>query len=156
MMNRMAFWIAWSAMLSICTSCNRIAATSLTHETETAMEHEHFPVHWPENIFAATARLVAMNAGSGDVSMKEGIPLEKELIDLLRWLPTLAADSDLKEDAFNKIDAWSARFVPALKIQIKQGRNFNELFATDGLSTAISELKLMVDLESERKKLLGG
>jgi len=144
-----ALLLVFNVTLATCVSCNRMAASNINQEAQT--EHDHFPVHWPETIYVATERLIALDQAKDD-STKSDVSPEKELLDLIRWLPVLAADSDLNEDAFNKIDGWSTKYVPLLEKQLESGRKIGELIATDGLRAAIGELNSVVQLEVERRR----
>lgn len=72
-------------------------------------EHDHFPPHWPETIFGASARLSALADSPRTVPDAHGVPVRQELVDLMGWLPMLAADSDLDRSSFDRIDSWSTR-----------------------------------------------
>ena len=83
--------------------------------------HEHFPPHWPYNIFKASDRLneligssdtatsTAANTSPADAVAGLRIAPHQEFVDLVGWLPILAADSDLDRAVFNRIDAVSTR-----------------------------------------------
>ncbi|MFO0012211.1 MAG: hypothetical protein ACK553_05675 [Planctomycetota bacterium] len=76
-----------------------------------AEEHEHFPPHWPESIFQASKRLSEFVERTDPTSSTHRIPPHQELIDLVGWLPILAADSELDRATFDRIDAASARIM---------------------------------------------
>jgi hypothetical protein len=68
------------------------------------VHEEHFPPHWPKTIFVASERLNSLLKAEAVESLNAGITLEQEWFDLVKWLPELAADSDLSEQEFNEID----------------------------------------------------
>jgi hypothetical protein len=73
--------------------------------------HEHFPPHWPYTIQKASLRLNGIVKGEEPESREHGIPPEQELVDLMGWLPILAADSDLDRETFDRIDLESTRIL---------------------------------------------
>ena len=84
------------------------------HEDEHDHEHHHvdhlIPDHYPDNFYAAAQRLselVEAFANGKKVSSKGDVSAEKEYSDLLRWLPELAADTDLLEPEWNEVDQFS-------------------------------------------------
>jgi hypothetical protein len=85
-------------------------------------DHDHAahvdPAHRPENFPDAVDRLiagheasrVALSAGRVDEAHDELLPIQR---DLVKWLPEVAADSDMPEGAWNRVDALSARLLAA-------------------------------------------
>jgi len=75
--------------------------------------HEHFPPHWPHTIFKASDRLSELIANPADASPPTALPSQitpqQEFIDLVGWLPILAADSDLDRATFDRIDSASSK-----------------------------------------------
>lgn len=73
---------------------------------------EHFPKHWPFTIEQASQRLSAIARDPQAPSSVEGLSPREEFHDLMKWLPLLAADSDLDRNAFEQIDrgalAWQS------------------------------------------------
>jgi len=67
--------------------------------------HEHFPPHWPHTIFKASDRLNELISSSGSASPTDPTTPYQEFVDLVGWLPILAADSDLDRATFDRIDA---------------------------------------------------
>lgn len=133
-------------------SANAAAAKGNAAEAE----HDHFPAHWPSTIFVASERLVALQKSEGSPNSPQGVSPEQELIDLLRWLPELAADSDLEERTFNKIDTWSHDYLQMLEPKWNAGAKLDSLLAVEGLSKVIAELQEIVKTESERIALMQG
>jgi hypothetical protein len=100
----------WIAMLSFCLLGCQPSADVSDQEDES---HEHFPPHWPNTIFKASDRLSELIANPGAASPQTALATQitpqQEFIDLIGWLPILAADSDLDRAAFDRIDAASSK-----------------------------------------------
>lgn len=71
--------------------------------------HEHFPPHWPNSIFQASDRLAEILQETDATAPPSGISPQQEIMDLVGWLPILAADSDLDRKTFDRIDEASMR-----------------------------------------------
>jgi hypothetical protein len=127
--------------------CNRAPSISTEDEHE---EHEHFPMHWPGSIFAAMDRLDLLMSGQATPVGDGSISLEQELLDLIRWLPELIADSDLDEATFNNVDTWTSELVPLMEKELQQKKTLDAMRQVDGLAHAISELKNTVEIEKKR------
>jgi len=145
------------AALTNSAACNRMAATNgeaanglAASGTATEVEHDHFPAHWPSTIFVASDRLLAIQKNEEQASSQDGVSREQELIDLVRWLPELAADSDLNEATFNIIDAWSSQYLQKLETKWNAGSKLESLLAVEGFSKVIAELQDIVRKEAER------
>lgn len=138
--------------MALSVSCNRKVVTGQADH----LEHEHFPAHWPSTIFAASDRLVALKGHSGQWTNTEGVSVERELVDLIRWLPELTADSDLNESDFDRIDSWSSRLAPLLERKLNEGGEMESMLAIDGIGDAIAELQRIVQAESERLAAIQG
>ena len=135
--------------------CNRNVATGVASSSSPAAEqHDHHPAHWPATIFAASDRLMALESGLIGDAQPERVSIERELVDLIKWMPELAADTDLKEDAFNRIDSWSSKYLPVLEEQMKQGLKFDSMLKSEGLSEAIVQLNELVGAEKKRLESL--
>lgn len=71
-------------------------------------EAHHIPAHLPANFEQALARIEQLVAHLKDGAVLEQKPtevtVETELRDVVRWLPELAAQSDLKEADWNVVD----------------------------------------------------
>ncbi len=133
-------------------ACNRMSATNGKAATGAASEeeHDHFPAHWPSTIFLASERLAAFQKSPSNGSLYDGVSRDQELIDLVRWLPDLAADSDLDEATFNKIDSWSRDYLQKLEAKRNEGAKLEKLLAIEGLSQMIVELQDIVQKEAAR------
>lgn len=72
-------------------------------------EAHHIPEHLPADFDQALARVEQLIAHLKDGAALEKMPtevnVETELRDVVRWLPELAAQSDLKEADWNVVDA---------------------------------------------------
>jgi hypothetical protein len=108
----------WLAVLLICLlGCQPVADVS----EEEHESHEHFPSHWPHTIFKASDRLSELIGNPDPSSSTDGttsspqnasskqITPQQEFIDLIGWLPILAADSDLDRATFDRIDTASTK-----------------------------------------------
>lgn len=98
--------LGWLAVLTICISGCQPAGTSPEEEHKS---HEHFPPHWPHTIFNASDRLTQLIEQPAGPSTGERIAPHLEFMDLIGWLPILAADSDLDRATFDRIDATSTK-----------------------------------------------
>lgn len=88
-------------------ACAGIATLLGCTETVTdRMEHEE-PSHRPANYSAAIARLTELHAEiQGEVHRDAGeLDAISEAHDIARWLPEIAADSDLPESPWVRIEA---------------------------------------------------
>jgi len=81
------------------------------HGVETGEAEHHTPKHMPTDYPAAVNRLLALHVEiANDRSRAAGeIDVFAETHDIVRWLPMLAADSDLKEEPWNRVHAASQR-----------------------------------------------
>lgn len=88
-------------LLSLLTGC---AADKESEEEEA----HHIPAHTPADLEKAIARIEILTNHLRDGSELADKPLEvtpqEELRDLVRWLPKLAAESDLNETDWNVVD----------------------------------------------------
>ena len=153
--DRLLLILVLLAVMAVSTSCNRMDSTKGADDSAHS-EHEHFPAHWPVTIFAASERLTALGGDRGQLDSKEGVSFEREFIDLIRWLPELTADSDLKEPDFNRIDLWSSKYAPLFESMLGEGGTMEAMLAVDGLDFAIKELQKIVQAESERLAAIQG
>ena len=126
---------------------NQSSASSQEEES-----HEHFPVHWPKTIFAASERMSELSKSVEATSSNPEITVEREFIDLIRWLPELAADSELSEKDFNRIDAWSTKTVLLLEEQVTNGKKLKDLVELDGLISNVEMLADVCRLELDRTR----
>lgn len=105
------------AAVGPCLGCRRAPSSHDHHH----LEH-HTPAHKPANLVAGAAaisRRWQMLEAIGDAG-ERSTRLERwtELTDIIRWLPELAADSDMPEDSWNRVNSLSeqllSRWEPAL------------------------------------------
>lgn len=102
-------WIGlWLAAASVI-GCHGAASPEGDHETEHEAEH-HRPPHQPVDFVAAVQRLEELHEEfrDGPPRPADVLPLETELADILRWLPRMAADTDLPEAAWNRVQRAAA------------------------------------------------
>jgi len=78
-------------------------------ETEKA-EH-HTPDHMPADYPTAVDRLLALRVEIANADARDAgdVDVFAEAYDIVRWLPMLAADSDLKEEPWNVVYATAGR-----------------------------------------------
>lgn len=104
-------WMMITVILGVGMGCQppSTSAQSSSHDDHGDSEesHEHFPAHWPYTIFRASARLAELAKNPDTASTDGSIAPREEFVDLVNWLPILAADSDLDRPTFDRIDAWS-------------------------------------------------
>jgi hypothetical protein len=118
-------------------------------------EHEHFPVHWPQDIMSASKRLSQLladpRADSSVRSTAEHWPTASvETADLVGWLPILAADSDLGRQDFARIDAWSSQWTELLRKHAGQSSDIQGLSNLDKLRQAVGQLEEICKAEQDR------
>jgi hypothetical protein len=101
---------AWVAVLGVVTGFSGCESQPMTG-SQTEESHEHFPAHWPYTISRASTRLAELIKDPNATSDEHAIAPRDEFVDLVNWLPILAADSDLDRPTFDRIDAWSTRSV---------------------------------------------
>jgi len=84
-----------------------IALLTGCHGVETEEAEHHTPTHMPADYRGGVDRLLALhleiaNGGSRAVDQLDAFT---ETYDIVRWLPMLAADSDLEEEPWNRVHA---------------------------------------------------
>lgn len=97
-----------------------IGMTGCLQSPQEAAEH-HTPAHKPATFPAAVDRLLVLHEEvvDGDTSGAELDPLS-ESTDLVRWLPELAADSDLAEEPWNRVAATAQGYRDVLLVVMQQ------------------------------------
>jgi hypothetical protein len=128
-----------SCLLLGCSSDTSSAIATKDHEEE----HEHAPPHKPENYHRGIdelnqrfAKLLATSAGERTTQLAE-------LTDIARWLPELAADSDMPEADWNVVLDRSNELVGILEAVSRQPRpNFADAVksATDHWNKSLESL----------------
>ncbi|MEC9116371.1 MAG: hypothetical protein VX607_05850, partial [Planctomycetota bacterium] len=119
------------------------------HEDEHDHEHHHvdhlIPDHYPDDFYAAAQRLSelveAFSIGK-KVKSKGGVSAEKEYSDLLRWLPELAADTDLLEPEWNEVDQFSTEATEEYSGAKEDSKNWSNQQAKLPRILEIAELTL--------------
>jgi hypothetical protein len=105
--------------LLLLAGCHRGAAVA-------PAEH-HAPAHHPGDYAAAVVRLEELHEEilSGRTRPEGSLDAFAEWEDLVRWLPGLAAETDLAEEPWNRVadisDAWTAR-IAALRAEPPERR----------------------------------
>ena len=124
-------------------------------KTESSDAHEeHFPPHWPETIFVAADRLAALESGASEKGPDSWVSLEQQWVDLFRWLPELAADSELSKNDFDQIDAISSKHGISMEKMLEQGKKLEQMKAEPGVSEAIAKLQQICRQELQRLQTL--
>lgn len=137
--------VLWMALICLAVGCH--------HSSAIEDEHEHFPPHWPESIFQAAERLHQVASDSMPNPISAEVSLEREMCDLIRWLPQLIADSDFSKNEFDLVDAWSNQYLPLLEKLTRDGKPLSEMLQQSGLKDRIFELRELCRKESERIQL---
>ncbi len=122
------------------------------HEHKHEHEHEHFPAHWPREIFQASERLDGLLRGT--LPAKEGLPAMREIADLLKWLPVLAADSDLSREDFYRMDAWSTEWTKLATQHAERGGDIGNFPKVDALQKMVDQLIDVCRSEQERLRAM--
>ncbi len=113
-------------------------------------EEVHFPPHWPVTVFAASERLKQIS--SSDSSIESKAPsVERELVDLVTWLPELVADSDMTKEEFDRVDSWASKLASDGEMLLGKGAKLAELLRMDGLKESFFELHQMCDSYAAKK-----
>jgi hypothetical protein len=110
-----------SAHLRVVITCLLLVVAGCQRKESEEVEH-HSPVHKPESFPAAVDRLVTLHAAilEGPARPSEGLDIFMETHDVIRWLPELAADSDLDEDSWNQVDHTAQRMEAMLTAVLKR------------------------------------
>jgi hypothetical protein len=94
------------AALGLSLAALLVSMTGCADEQESLHEHDHFvPAHWPANLGHASQLIVARlpQAPEDEVA-------RKELLDLMSWVPEIAADTELSEQQWDPIFAECEQF----------------------------------------------
>lgn len=153
----LAFALLWTLwFVSGCSSkaSSNSAARIATEDSKSANEHEqehdheHFPPHWPVDIFQASERLEGLT--NGKLTARDNLPAMREISDLMKWLPMLAADSDLSREDFYRIDALSSDWTKPLTQHAEQGGEMGDFLGVSSLQEAVGLLVEVCRKEKER------
>jgi hypothetical protein len=81
------------------------------HDAEHEEAEHHVPAHKPAEFSLAVERIAALDleVRSHNRRPDDQIDVFAELYDVARWLPELAADSDLAEEPWNRVQQVSLR-----------------------------------------------
>jgi hypothetical protein len=116
---------------------------------ETEEPEHHTPAHMPADYPAAVDRLLGLHVEivKGRARSPEQLGVFDETLDVVRWLPALAADSDLPEAPWNRVHAASMRLDSILSVAMSQvGDRRREVYVEhetelDDLHRALIEVK---------------
>lgn len=122
------------------------------HDHDHDHEHEHFPTHWPGDIFHASERLDGLLRGK--LPGKEGLSALQEMADLLKWLPVLAADSDLSREDFYRIDAWSSEWTKIATQHVEQRGELENFPKVESLQQMVDSLRDVCRKEQDRLRAM--
>lgn len=111
---------------------------------------QHFPPHWPETISAATDRLAALAGGSAEKAPHVLVSLEQEWVDLFRWLPELAADSEISKGDFDRIDEVASKYGIQMEKMLEKGNTLKQMTSEPGLAEALAWMQEISLKESSR------
>lgn len=97
----------WSWTLLVAAPCVLVPACTRLAPTTIGGDHAHQrPAHHPGTL---TGAVPAIQARTERLAGTEAAAARKELTDILRWLPQLAADTELNRAAWDEIAALAAR-----------------------------------------------
>ena len=133
----------------LCLGCNQPQGDALEQE------HEHFPVHWPQDILSASKRMSQLLAdpladATANSSGQKWPTVSAELADLVGWLPILAADSDLGRQDFARIDSWSSRWTESLRKHALESPDIQGLSNLEELRQVVGQLDEICRAEQDR------
>jgi len=130
-------------LISAATGCGGLITGSPEgHHGEEHLEH-HVPAHRPSGFTDAVDQIerrfdsIQQAARSGESVSDQSI---SELRDIVTWLPEIAADSDMRRDTWEQIDAHSSRMLESLK-SWKTSSDLDELPDAKHLEQIIGQLK---------------
>ena len=113
-------------------------------------EEVHFPPHWPVTVFAASERLKQISSSDSSIESK-ATSVERELVDLVAWLPELVADSDMTKEEFDRVDSWASKLASDGETLLSKGAKLAELLRMDGLQESLIELHQTCDSYAAKK-----
>jgi hypothetical protein len=141
------------ALIGCCCAC-RPGAKPNESLDDLAESHAHFPAHWPHTLHAAADRLAAWQSQPDLPPIQSGIDPRAELADLVRWLPILAADSDLGRSDFATIDTWSSSWTRTLEDAMAADRPMAEIVAIEEYRSMVRSLSEICQREEARLQRL--
>ncbi|GIW98536.1 MAG: hypothetical protein KatS3mg111_1869 [Pirellulaceae bacterium] len=126
-----------------------VAAFAGCHGSRVEEAEHHAPAHKPADFPAAVDRLLTLHAEitNGDLRTNDPLDVFTETSDIVRWLPDLAADSDLGEEPWNSVYATSQRLETILnEVQSRRDADRYQEYQTyetefDQLYNALLEIK---------------
>ena len=116
------------------------------HDVQTEETEHHTPEHMPADYPAAVEQLLALHVeiANGGSRAGDAIDVFAETYDVVRWLPMLAADSDLDEEPWNRVDRASRRLEEIL----------NEVLARNGSDRRETYLRYETELDQHQRVLV--
>ena len=136
----------WQPVLPTCLLLVLLAGC---HGVETEEAEHHTPEHMPADYPVAVDRLLALHVeiANGVSRAADEIDVFAETSDVVRWLPMLAADSDLDEEPWNRVHAAARRLEQILpEVIARNGDDRSETYLQyetelDQLQRALIEVK---------------
>lgn len=141
--------VTWFCMFSGCYGGKQSDSTAPQEQRE-----QHFPPHWPETIFVAAERLAALEADGLEKDSSTLVSLEQEWVDLFRWLPELAADSEISKADFDRIDAINMKFGVTMEKMLEQGKTLKQMKSEPGILESIALIQQICREELQRLQSL--
>jgi hypothetical protein len=144
---------AWLGLLAmaILASLAGCGAAGDHHSEDDHLEH-HVPAHRPHDLAEAVTQISQrwprLEASPGLAGEERAIALA-ELADIVRWLPELAADSDMEEGPWNRVHAISAQLLTRLSPSISRARDQPPLSPWSEVSALVDELAMLAPLASD-------
>jgi hypothetical protein len=107
-----------AACASVVAGCSADPAHGDDHDHDDHLEH-HVPEHKPPDLESAAReiprRWVELESGQSAADAHERGEQLHELLDIVRWLPEVAGDSDLPEGPWNRVNAISRELLARLQ-----------------------------------------
>lgn len=101
-------WVSRIRRIGVCMIAICMLLTGCQGKESAEEEDHHIPEHLPADFDQALTRieLLVAHLGTGIalVKMPTEVNVHTELRDVVRWLPELAAQSDLAEEDWNQVD----------------------------------------------------
>ncbi|MEX0820438.1 MAG: hypothetical protein WD070_12630, partial [Pirellulaceae bacterium] len=91
--------------------CPFVLAIAGCHGNDVEEAEHHLPEHKPADFPSAVDRLLALHVEISNCVARAADQLDvfSETYDIVRWLPDLAADSDLEEQPWNRVQVTTRR-----------------------------------------------
>lgn len=123
---------------------------------EEELEHQ-IPPHKPRSLAAAVIELERRNPGlplaERDSSRSDPAGQRQELEDIIRWLPELAADSDLKKENWDALQRLAIELEQLIRVpdsnRVAGGSPVADGQFSDAYRKIVAQLRLISELTSE-------